>query len=185
MFIRYILYPNRFWSIIRCIEHLITCRRFYMPQSSRRTPRSILISGASIAGPVLAYWLDQYGFEVKVVERASAVRSGGYPIDIRGTAFDVMERMGLLAAVRAEHIESRTISFVDVDGRAMATISPYDLAANEARDVELPRGVLTTLFYDLTKKGSIRYRFDDSIESLDDDGAGVEVHFKSGEGEAI
>jgi 2-polyprenyl-6-methoxyphenol hydroxylase-like FAD-dependent oxidoreductase len=154
-----------------------------MPQSSSRTPRSILISGASIAGPVLAYWLDQYGFEVTVVERASAVRSGGYPIDIRGTAFDVMERMGLLPAVRAEHIESRTISFVDIDGRAMATISPYDLAANEARDVELPRGVLTTLFYDLTKKGSIRYRFDDSIESLDDDGAGVEVHFKSGEGE--
>ncbi|WP_405183548.1 NAD(P)-binding protein [Nocardia sp. NBC_01377] len=32
----------------------------------------ILISGASIAGPVLAYWLSRYGFRVTVVERTSA-----------------------------------------------------------------------------------------------------------------
>jgi 2-polyprenyl-6-methoxyphenol hydroxylase-like FAD-dependent oxidoreductase len=156
------------------------CWRFQLSLSTSKKTSSVLISGASIAGPVLAYWLDRYGFEVTVVERASAVRSGGYPIDIRGTAFDVIERMGLLSAVQAEHIESRAITFVDADGKAMAKISPYDLAANEARDVELPRGVLTTLFYDLTKKGSIRYRFGDSIESLEDDGAGVEVRFQSG-----
>jgi 2-polyprenyl-6-methoxyphenol hydroxylase-like FAD-dependent oxidoreductase len=148
---------------------------------NRNTPRSVLISGASIAGPVLAYWLDRYGFDVTVVERASAVRSGGYPIDIRGTAIDVVERMGLLPAVQAAHIASRSLTFVDANGEAIGTISPYDLAANEERDVELPRGALTTLFYDLTKSSAVRYRFDDSIESLDDDGAGVEVRFKSGE----
>lgn len=49
-------------------------------------PRRVLISGASIAGPALAYWLDRYGFEVTVVEKAGAVRGGGYAIDIRGTA---------------------------------------------------------------------------------------------------
>jgi len=145
------------------------------------TPRSVLVSGASIAGPVLAYWLNHYGFDVTVVERASAVRSGGYPIDIRGTALEVMDRMGLLPAVQAEHIESRTVTFVDADGKTIAAISPYDLSANEAHDVELPRGALTALFYDLTKSSSIHYRFDDSIESLDDDGAGVAVRFKSGQ----
>ena len=46
--------------------------------------RSALISGASIAGPTLAFWLELYGFDVTLVERAAAVRSGGYPIDIRG-----------------------------------------------------------------------------------------------------
>jgi 2-polyprenyl-6-methoxyphenol hydroxylase-like FAD-dependent oxidoreductase len=148
---------------------------------SPNSPRSVLISGASIAGPVLAYWLDRYGFDVTVVERASAVRSGGYPIDIRGTAIDVVERMGLLPAVQAAHIASRSLTFVDANGGAIGTISPYDLAANEERDVELPRGALTTLFCDLTKSSAVRYRFDDSIESLDDDGAGVEVSFKSGE----
>ncbi len=67
--------------------------------STRTSSKSILISGASIAGPTLAYWLDRYGFNVTVVERTSDVRSGGYPIDVRGTAIDVVERMGLLPQV--------------------------------------------------------------------------------------
>ena len=44
---------------------------------------SVLISGASIAGPVLAFWLRRAGVEVTVVEKADAVRGGGYPIDLR------------------------------------------------------------------------------------------------------
>jgi len=148
---------------------------------TRPNPRSVLISGASIAGPVLAYWLDRYGFDVTVVERASAVRSGGYPIDIRGTALDVIERMGLLTAVQAAHIDSRTLTFMDANSRVIGTISPYDLTANETRDVELPRGALTTLLYKLTSNSAVRYRFDDSIDTLDDDGTGVEVRCKSGE----
>jgi 2-polyprenyl-6-methoxyphenol hydroxylase-like FAD-dependent oxidoreductase len=47
-----------------------------MSNTAVHSPRSVLISGASIAGPTLAYWLDRYGFEVTVVERAPAVRSG-------------------------------------------------------------------------------------------------------------
>ena len=147
-----------------------------------RKSRSALISGASIAGPALAYWLDRYGFDVTVVERASAVRSGGYPIDIRGTAMVVVGRMGLRPQVEAAHIASRSLTFVDTDGKTIGTVPVYDLAGNVAgRDVELPRGALTTLLYDLTRNGAVRYRFEDSIETLRDDGAGVDVRFKSGE----
>jgi 2-polyprenyl-6-methoxyphenol hydroxylase-like FAD-dependent oxidoreductase len=147
---------------------------------TRTSSRSVLISGASIAGPALAYWLNRYGFDVTVVERATAMRTGGYPIDIRGAAINVVERMGLLKAVQAAHIESRGLTFVDANGQDIATLSPCDLASNEERDVELPRGELTTLFYDLTKSSAVRYWFDDSIETLEDDGVGVEVGFKSG-----
>lgn len=153
-----------------------------MPDTKVQKSRSVLISGASIAGPTLAYWLDLYGFEVTVVERASAVRSGGYPIDIRGTAIHVIERMGLLPHVAAAHIASRDLTFVDAEGRAIATLPIYDLMGNETdRDVELPRGELTGLLHGLTKDGAVRYRFADSIEALDDDGTGVAVRFKSGE----
>lgn len=48
--------------------------------------RKILISGASIAGPALAYWLNRYGFQPTIVEKAPALREGGYAIDIRGAA---------------------------------------------------------------------------------------------------
>lgn len=79
--------------------------------------RSALISGASIAGPTLAFWLELYGFDVTLVERAAAVRSGGYPIDIRGTAIKVVERMGLRPQVEAAHIATRDLTFVDAKGK--------------------------------------------------------------------
>src|SRR2546428_177994 len=47
---------------------------------------TVLISGASIAGPALAFWLRRHGFDVTVVEKSHTLRGGGYPIDIRGTA---------------------------------------------------------------------------------------------------
>ena len=144
--------------------------------------RSVLISGASIAGPTLAYWLDRYGFEVTVIERAPSVRSGGYPIDVRGTAIDVVERMGLMAPVQAAHINSRELRFVDAQGRIIGSIPPYELASNQAgHDVELPRGALTTLLYDLTRGRPVRYRFNDSIDTLEDDGLGVAIQFKNGD----
>ena len=44
----------------------------------------VLISGASIAGPALAFWLNTYGFEVTLVERANEVRPGGQAVDFKG-----------------------------------------------------------------------------------------------------
>jgi 2-polyprenyl-6-methoxyphenol hydroxylase-like FAD-dependent oxidoreductase len=143
--------------------------------------RSVLISGASIAGPATAYWLDRYGFEVTVVERADAIRNGGYPIDVRGTAIDVVERMGVLSQLQAAHIDTRKLTFVDADGNPIATVAPEDLAGGVgAGHIELPRGTLTSVLYDLTRDGKINYRFNDSIDALEDDGAGVDVRFRSG-----
>jgi len=143
--------------------------------------RSVLISGASIAGPALAYWLDRYGFDVTVVERADAIRSGGYPIDVRGSAIDVVERMGVLAQLRSAHIDTRKLTFADADGSPIATIAPEDLSGGAAgRHIELPRGALTSVLYDLTRDREVRYQFDDSIDVLEDDGAGVDVRFRSG-----
>ena len=43
-------------------------------------------SGASIAGPALAFWLRRHGFHPTVVERAPALREGGQAVDFRGPA---------------------------------------------------------------------------------------------------
>src|ERR1700759_1838407 len=62
----------------------------------------ILVSGASIAGPVLAYWLSQSGFEVTVVERAPALRkTGGHAVDLFRPAMEISERMGVLPRIEA------------------------------------------------------------------------------------
>lgn len=153
-----------------------------MFETPKATSRSVLISGASIAGPTLAYWLDRYGFDVTVVERAATIRKGGYPIDVRGTALGVMARMGLLPQVQAAHIASRELRFVDAEGRVLCSIPPDELIGNQTgHDVELLRGTLTKLLYDATQEQRIRYRFNDAIDTLEDDGSGVKIRFKSGE----
>ncbi|MFK4082569.1 FAD-dependent monooxygenase [Kribbella sp. NPDC020789] len=142
--------------------------------------RSVLISGASIAGPALAYWLDRYGFDVTVVERSDALRGGGYAIDIRGTAREVVDRMGLLPELRKVHVDSRRLSFVDPDGELIAAVRPEAMTGGEeGLDLEVRRGDLADALYTATRD-RITYRFADSIARLDDRGDRVDVVFESG-----
>ncbi|ALG08710.1 FAD-dependent monooxygenase [Kibdelosporangium phytohabitans] len=143
------------------------------------TKGSILISGAGIAGPALAYWLHRYGFDVTVVEKAPAVRSGGYPIDIRGTALDVVERMGLLPRLRAAHVDSRRITFLHPDGSPVASVAADKIVGNAAgRDLEIARGDLTATLYDAVRD-TCEFVFSDSIAALAEDTDGVDVTFTS------
>ena len=69
-----------------------------MPASGGR----VLISGASVAGPVLAYWLSRFGFQPTVVEKTAELRlgSGGHAVDLFGPALEIIEWMGALAQVQ-------------------------------------------------------------------------------------
>ena len=78
-------------------------------------PLTVLISGAGIAGPSLAYWLRRGGHRPVLVERTAELRVGGHAVDIRGTALEVVERMGLDGAVREARTHIRTLS-VRTDG---------------------------------------------------------------------
>ena len=141
---------------------------------------TVLVSGASIAGPAVAYWLQRYGFTVTVVEQAQSLRGGGYPIDIRGTALDVVDRMGLLPRLRAAHVDTHRLTFVDADGTTIASFAPQAVVGGVAgRDLEVRRGDLAAALHGATRD-DVEYRFGDSIEVLDEDADGVEVTFRSG-----
>ncbi|WP_413755833.1 FAD-dependent monooxygenase [Streptomyces sp. MMBL 11-3] len=143
-------------------------------------PRTVLVSGASIAGPALAYWLHHHGFAVTVVEKASEVRGGGYAIDIRGTARGVVERMGLLPELRRAHVDTRRLTFLDLDGAPIATWPADAVVGSETgHDLEVRRGDLTALLYRVTRD-TVEYLFDDSIATLDDRGDHVDVTFRGG-----
>lgn len=77
----------------------------------------ILISGAGIAGPCLAYWLQRYGFEPVLIERAPALRTGGYLIDFWGLGFEVADKMGLVPALRRDGYQINEVRLVDARGR--------------------------------------------------------------------
>lgn len=135
--------------------------------------RRVLISGASIAGPALAYWLNHYGFDVTVVEKASEVRPGGQPVDFKGaTHRTVLSRMGILDAVRQAQVGSSDGTIVDADGRKIG-VFPGEFSGGE---INIARGDLAKLLYDRTS-ATCEYVFGDSITSLTDSVDGVDVTF--------
>ena len=138
-----------------------------------RNPR-VLISGASIAGPALAFWLVRYGFRVSVVEKADRVRSGGQAVDFKGvTHRTVLDRMGILEDVRkARSPGGGDGVVVDSSGRRIATI-PAEFSAGE---IEIARGDLARILFERTAD-SCEYLFGDSIASLIETTDGVDVTF--------
>lgn len=104
--------------------------------------RKVLISGASIAGPALAFWLNRYGFAVTVVEKAGALRGGGYPVDVRGTALEVVRRMGILPRLQDAHIDLRRLTFLHEDGSEVASVNPHTVTGGVAgRDWRYGAGI--------------------------------------------
>ncbi|MBF8192647.1 FAD-dependent monooxygenase [Nonomuraea sp. K274] len=142
----------------------------------------ILISGASVAGPVLAYWLTRYGFEVTVVERAPAPRKtgGGHAIDLFRPAMDIVEQMGLLEQVVAGKtgMERLTV-FREGASRPVEVDLTRVMTAVSDRHVEIMRDDLSEIFYDATRHDA-DYVFGDSVASISADG---EVVFDSGRAE--
>ncbi|ABK68753.1 MULTISPECIES: FAD-dependent monooxygenase [Mycobacterium avium complex (MAC)] len=131
----------------------------------------ILISGASIAGPVLAYWLTRYGFEVTVVERAPTLRkTGGHAVDLFRPAMEISAKMGVLP--RIEDLATGTTRLTLYrEGRPQP--SRIDLtkiyAASSDRHVEIMRDDLSEVYYDAARD-DVEYLFGDSITAIEPDG---------------
>ncbi|MFJ7073664.1 FAD-dependent monooxygenase [Streptomyces sp. NPDC098781] len=149
----------------------------------------VLISGAGVAGPALAFWLNRSGHEVTVVEKAGTVRHGGYPIDVRGTALEVVRRMGILPQLRDVQVDSRRFTFLDGDGGRIASVDPHHVAGSVAgRDLEVRRGDLTDALHKAVRD-DVEFLFDDSVDTLEQParadqfgrpGDGVDVTFRGG-----
>jgi 2-polyprenyl-6-methoxyphenol hydroxylase-like FAD-dependent oxidoreductase len=77
----------------------------------------VVINGAGIAGPTLAYWLWRAGHEVLLVEKAPQLRSGGYAVDFWGVGYDVAEKMGLIPRIRELGYQVKEMRIVDRRGR--------------------------------------------------------------------
>lgn len=142
---------------------------------------NILISGASVAGPVLAYWLERYGFRPTVVERAPALRkAGGHAVDLFRPAIEIVERMGVLARIEERRTNTHFLTLrregverpIDVDVRRIMSVMSN-------RHVEIMRDDLSESFYEATQ-GRVEYVFGDSIAALADHADGVDVTFERG-----
>ena len=138
----------------------------------------VLISGASVSGPVAAYWLRRAGFRVTVVERAPALRkAGGHAVDLFTPALGIVERMGVLDEVQARRTGTERMVVLREGARRPTTINLGRLMAGlSRRHVEIMRDDLGEILYDATR-ADVEYVFGDHITAIEDDG---EVTFAHG-----
>jgi 2-polyprenyl-6-methoxyphenol hydroxylase-like FAD-dependent oxidoreductase len=141
---------------------------------------SALISGAGIAGPAAAFWLNAAGWETTIVERAPALRTGGYVIDFWGLGYDLAERMGLRNEIERVGYHVRDVQMVGDRGerRAGFGVSVFDDLTG-GRFVTLPRSELSRLILARATPAT-NVRFGDQVVALSQDPNGVDVTFESG-----
>lgn len=140
----------------------------------------VLISGAGIAGPTLAYWLKHFGAEPTLIESAPRFRTGGYLVDFWGLGYDVAERMGLVPELQAKGYRFREVRFVNEAGRKEGG---FPLAAwariTKDRYTSIPRGLLSEMIFRKIEN-RVETIFGDTIRSLEPSDSEVQVTFSKG-----
>ena len=143
-------------------------------------PPAVLISGAGIAGPTLAFWLAKYGYRTTIVELADGIRPGGQTVDLRGAGGDVVERMGLIDQMRQRSLDQRGVAWIRPDGSRRAVMPVTAFHGNGlVSKLEILRGDLVDVLYQATKDHA-DYRFSTRIEGLEQGTDAVHVTLSDG-----
>ncbi len=141
---------------------------------------NVLISGAGPAGLTAAYWLRRYGLSPTIVERAPSLVVGGYKIDVRGAALQVLRLMGVHDAVVAAQTDMQGAMLVDKEGRVIKRMSGDDFGHRVGGDLEVVRGTLCQILRD--RLGDVELLFGDTIQEITQSANGTRVRFtKNGE----
>src|SRR6516225_2115658 len=124
----------------------------------------VLVSGAGPAGLAAAYWLRRYGFRPTIVERAPSLLVGGYKIDVRGAALQVLRQMQVHDDVVAASTDMQGAVLVDKEGNVVNRMSGDDFGHRAGGDVEIVRGTLCQILRD--HLGDVELLFGDTIQGI-------------------
>jgi 2-polyprenyl-6-methoxyphenol hydroxylase-like FAD-dependent oxidoreductase len=135
----------------------------------------VLISGAGPAGLTVAYWLKHYGFTPTIVERAPHLLVGGYKIDVRGAALQVIKRMGIHEAVVAARTDMQGAQLVDKQGKVIERMSGDEFGHRVTGDLEIVRGTLCEILRG--HLGDVELLFGDTIQGINQSSNNTQVQF--------
>jgi 2-polyprenyl-6-methoxyphenol hydroxylase-like FAD-dependent oxidoreductase len=135
----------------------------------------VLISGAGPAGLTAAYWLKRYGYNPTIVERAPSLLVGGYKIDVRGAALQVIKQMGIHDAVVAARTDMQGAQLVDKEGNVLERMSGDEFGHRVGGDLEIVRGTLCQILRD--HLGEVELLFGDSIQGITQSSNNAQVQF--------
>ncbi|MBX3115905.1 MAG: FAD-binding domain [Cryobacterium sp.] len=139
----------------------------------------VLVSGAGIAGPTLAYWLARAGHEVTIVEQSLELRTGGYLVDFWGAGFEVAGRMGIVPELRKRGYIFDKLEALRSDGSHVATAKTAKILKAGENYVSIERSELASVIYG-SLNGGAELVLGDSVKSLNQNASIVEIEFESG-----
>jgi len=143
------------------------------------TGKRVLISGAGVAGPALAYWLSRYGWEPTVIERSPSLRATGQNVDVRGAGREVARRAGIEDLIRAATTGEQGTRFVDTRGKVRGSFpAGTSDTAGATAELEILRGDLARILVEQTDW--VEYVFGDRITAVRDTGDSATVSFETG-----
>jgi 2-polyprenyl-6-methoxyphenol hydroxylase-like FAD-dependent oxidoreductase len=139
--------------------------------------QTVLISGAGIAGPTLAYWLARAGLRPTLIEQAPSLRTGGYVIDFWGLGYDIADRMGLSGDLDRLGYHIQEMRIVDDNGeRETGFGTNVFRELTGGRFVTVRRSDLTRLLFERANPVT-EMIFGDEISGLEQNRDGVNVTF--------
>ena len=128
----------------------------------------VIISGAGIAGPSLAWFLAKTGARVTVVEKSPALFPYGQNVDIQGSARKVIEKMGLMDQYLRFNTTEKGTQLIDPKGRPFAPFPVREGSdASPSSRYEILRGDLAAILYGATKDHpNVTYLFDTTVKNV-------------------
>lgn len=145
-----------------------------------RDTKRVLVSGASFAGLSTAYWMRKLGYEVTIVETASALRVGGTAVNIEGSTIAIAERMGILEQIRADRLNLELWEYKNADDVTEGSVVQRQPGQPPPDDeLEVERNTLLQLLFELVKN-DVELIFDDSITALRETSDQIEATFRNG-----
>jgi 2-polyprenyl-6-methoxyphenol hydroxylase-like FAD-dependent oxidoreductase len=146
--------------------------------------KTVLISGASIAGLASAYWLNNLGYRVTVVEQAATPRPGGAAVNVQGEALASARRMGIFAQLNAHRLQLQQLEFKNADDTTagLLPMQPEGGAppADEAiEEIEIERARLVDILL-ATVQHEVEFLFSNRITTLRETDEALDVTFKEG-----
>lgn len=146
--------------------------------ASSTETQAALVSGASFAGLTTAFWLNQLGYRVTVVEVAPGLRRGGTPVDIEGETIAILTRMGLMDAVSARTLPPRRFAFKDAENATLGDMAHHPDDEGGPR-YEIHRDDLLDVLYGAIE-GDVELRFNRSIVAIEERPETVSATFSDG-----
>ncbi|KEF61709.1 uncharacterized protein A1O9_03278 [Exophiala aquamarina CBS 119918] len=148
----------------------------------------ILVSGAGIAGPTLAWFLAKTGAHIDIVEKSNSLLSNGHAVDFKGSATTVVKKMGLLDEINQSSTSEMGTRFIGSNGRPFATFSAQagkweGQSASLTSNIEILRGDLVAILYKATKDHpNIKYHFGTTVkEVISNNQDSVKVELSNGD----